>query len=285
MVDTQYKVLINGQDFSDIIALDDGYYWTINSYSAESTTGQDTNGKFHIRVLGERVQLVYTMPPYITKGRFQDLVIALEMGSKGQREITVNYDDPLFGVISHTFYCVNVPWLKEKLPDLKDYVKDVQIQLASTRFMGRQVVTDTPAIPPIFNTDPNYEFKINGNEFNDVIGMSGFSGQMIDQSLESKTGLTLDGKFHIPVIGSRTQIETECIEYLEIGRFRQLGKALGFGKTGERFHDLTYVDEIMGKTTQRFYCTEISGYREKTPNFPYHYMRNVRFQQAMKQFF
>lgn len=285
MVDTQYKVLINGQDFSDIIALDDGYYWTINSYSAESTTGQDTNGKFHIKVLGERVQLIYTMPPYITKGRFQDLVIALEMGSKGQREITVNYDDPLFGVISHTFYCVNVPWLKEKLPDLKDYVKDVQIQLASTRFMGRQVVAATPAIPPIFNTDPNYEFKINGNEFNDVIDMSGFFGQMIDQSLESKTGLTLDGKFHIPVIGSRTQIETNCIEYLEIGRFRQLGKALGFGKTGERFHDLTYVDEIMGKTTQRFYCTEISGYREKTPNFPYHYMRNVRFQQAMKQFF
>lgn len=282
----EYRVLINSQDFSDVIALDNGYFWSVTSHSAQSSTGQDTTGAFHIPVLGERVQLVFTAPSYITKERMTAFVAALEMGTKGQRDVAITYHDPLFGEITHDFYCTNVPWLKERLPDYPhNYISGVKVQLASTRFMGRQVVTDSPKIPPIFNLEPQYEYKINGAEFNDIIAINGFKGQIIEQSLESQTGLTLDGRFHLPIIGSRAQHEIEAVEYLEVGRFRQLGKALGFGKTGERVANITYVDEIFGKTTQPFYCTEISGHVEKTPDYPHHYIRGVKFQVAMKKFF
>lgn len=286
MADAQYRVYISGQDFSDIISMDEGYRWTVNSFSAESSVGQDTNGRFHVPILGERVQLVFTMPPYITKQRFSELVTALKMGRKGQREVTVTYDDLLFGQITHSFYCTNIPWLKSKLPNYPyHYGADISIQLTSTRFIGKQVVNDSPKIAPVFNTDKEFEFKINGLEFNDIIGIDGFHGQGIEQSLESQTGLTLDGKFHLPIIGSRSQVAIDSPMYIEVGRFRQLGKALGFGKLGERSHTLKYNDMVYGPTTQTFYCTEISGERVKLPNYPYHYVKDVKFQQAMKQFF
>lgn len=285
-IDNQYKVLIGGLDFSDIISMDDGYQWTVIAESAESATGQDTKGYFHLPILGERVQLVFTCPPYITKERLTDLVVALKMGSKGQRSVAISYDDPLYGQITRNFYCTNVPWIKEKLPNPPyHYASEVKIQLATIEFIKAQVVIDSPKIAPVFNTDPQYQFKINGAEFNDVIAIDGYFGQGIEQSLESQTGQTLDGFFHLPIIGSRSQININCIPYLEIGRFRQLGKALGFGKTGERSHNLTYVDMVHGLTTQKFYCTTISGFRVKLPNYPYHYIKDVKFQQAMKQFF
>ena len=285
MVDTNYRVLIDNEDFSDIIAID-GYHYVINSFSAESATGQDTTGKFHIPILGERVQLTFDCPPYITSKRLKEFTQALKMGSKGQREVLIKYDDALFGEITHSFYCTNIPWIKQKLPNNpNDYVKDVKIQLTVTRFMNRQVVNDTYKVPLPQNTDPNFTFKISGKEFNDIVSIDGYSGQYIEQSLESQTGLTLDGTFHLPIIGGRTQHEIKRIEYMEIGRFRQLGKELGFGKTGERQHNVTYVDEVKGATTQKFYCTQLEGTIEKLPNYPYHYIRNVKFQQAMKQFF
>lgn len=286
MIDKEYKVLIGTEDFSDIISMEDGFEWVINSFSAESSTGQDTDGRFHVPILGERVQLIFTAPPYITKERLNDLVNALEMGSKGQREITITYDDPLFGDISHNFYCTNIPWIKAKLPNYPyHYANEVRIQLASTSFMKRTVIEDEPKLSPIFASDNEYLFKINGKEFSDVIDIEGYKGQNIEQSLLSETGLTLDGKFHIPIIGSRSQVDIDCIEYLEVGRFRQLGKELGFGKLGERSHTLTYEDMVFGQTTQKFYCTEIRGFRVKLPNYPYHYMKDVRFKQAMKQFY
>lgn len=286
MVDKQYEVIIGGQDFSDIISMDDGYKWKVNSFSAESSTGQDTNGNFHVPVLGERVQLIFTMPPYITKERFSELVTALKMGSKGQREVMITYDDLLFGEITQNFYCTNIPWLKAKLPGYPyHYGGDVSIQLTSTTFIGKQVVNDSPKLAPVFNNDTEFEFKINGLEFNDIISIDGFKGQGIEQSLESQTGLTLDGKFHLPIIGSRTQLAIDSPKFIEVGRFRQLGKALGFGKLGERSHTIKYKDMVYGSTTQKFYCTEISGVRVKLPNYPYHYVKDVKFQQAMKQFF
>lgn len=286
MAGKEHTVKIDGKDFSDVIALDDGYQWTVTSFSAESATGQDIDGKFHVPILGERVQLVFTAPSYITKERLLDLADALKMGTTGQREITIAYDDPLFGEITHNFYCTNLPWLKAKLPDYPyHYGADVKIQLASTSFMKKQVVDDAPVFAPVFITDPDYQFKINDNEFNDVIDIAGFKGQLIEQSLESKTGLTLDGVFHIPIIGGRTQLDIDGVEYIEVGRFRQLGKALGFGKTGERSHMVTYVDMVYGLKTEKFYCTQLTGYREKTPNYPYFYIKGAKFQQAMKQFF
>lgn len=286
MVNSQYKVIISGQDFSDIISMDDGYFWRVTSFSAESSTGQDTKGRMHVPILGERVQLIFNAPPYITKQRLNQLVSALKMGSKGQREVKIQYDDPLFGEISHNFYCTNVPWLKAKLPDYPHhYAGDIQIQLASTTFIRRSVKNDAPKLPVVQHVDKEYLFKINGADFSDVIAIDGYKGQGIEQSLESQTGLNLDGTFDIPIIGSRTQIAVKGVEYLEVGRVRQLGKALGFGKTGERSHMVTYEDMVYGQTTQRFYCTEMSGYRVKLPNYPYHYIKDLEFQQAMKQFF
>lgn len=286
MVDSQYTVLISGQDFSDVISMEEGYFWRVTSFSAEKSTGQDTNGNFHVPILGERVQLVFKAPPYITKQRLSQLVNALKMGSKGQREVTITYDDPLFGKISQNFYCTNVPWLKAKLPDYPHhYAGDVEIQLTTTTFVKRSVVNDSPKIPVKQKVDKEYLFKINGQDFSDVIAIDGYRGQGIEQSLESQTGLNLDGTFDIPVIGSRTQIGIKGVEYLEVGRVRQLGKALGFGKTGERSHTLTYEDMVYGQTTQKFYCTEMSGFRVKLPNYPYHYIKDLEFQQAMKQFF
>lgn len=286
MADNEYKVIISGEDFSDVIRLDNGYKFTVSSFSAESSTGQLTNGNMRVPVLGERVQLVFNAPEYITKERLYQLVAALKMGTKGQREVTITYDDPLFGKMSHSFYCTNVPWIKEKLPNYPHhYASGVQIQLTSTRFVGKSVKTDTPKIPPVPTNDNEYKFIIGSEDFSDIIDIKGYQGQIIDQSLESKTGLRLNGMFDLPIIGSRTQLNIKAIEYMEVGRFRQLGKALGFGKTGERSHKVTYEDMVMGQTTQTFYCTQISGYREKLPNYPYHYMKDVTFQQAMKQFF
>lgn len=276
--------MISGEDFSDVIAMEDGYAWTVNSFSAESSTGQDTNGVFRVPVLGERVQLSIKCPPYITKTRLNQLVSALKMGSKGQREVRVSYDDPLFGQTTQNFYCTNIPWLKAKLPDYPyHYGEEVSFQLTSTSFVKQGIYAST--VHPSAKVDLEYLFKINGKEFSDVISINGFKGQIIEQSLESQTGLTLDGKFNIPVIGSRSMIEIDCVEYLEANRFKQLGKALGFGKTGERSHTLTYEDMVKGQTTQTFYCTEISGTKVKLPEAPYHYIKDVKFQQAMKSFF
>ena len=114
MAGNEYKVIISGQDFSDVIRLDNGYKFTVSSFSAESSTGQLTNGNMRVPVLGERVQLVFNAPEYITKERLYQLVAALKMGTKGQREVTITYDDPLFGEMSHSFYCTNVPWIKDR---------------------------------------------------------------------------------------------------------------------------------------------------------------------------
>lgn len=285
-IDTQYEVKVGSLDFSDIIAMENGYQWTIISESAESATGQDTTGLFHIPVLGERVQLIFTAPEYVRVSRLKQFAQALKMGSKGQREVAVTYHDPLFGTITHNFYCTNIPMIKERLPDPPhEYASGVKIQLASTSFMKRQVLNDTPKKPIKTNPIAAYEFKLNGKEFNDVIAIDGFSTQYIEQSLESQTGQTLDGVFHIPIIGGRSQNAIKAIEYLEVGRFRQLGKELGFGKVGERSTSVTYDDVVHGRTTQPFYCTTITGYVQKLPDYPYHYIKDVTFQLAMKQFF
>lgn len=285
-VDKQYKVIIGTSDFSDVISMDNGYEWTITSFSADSATGQDKNGNFHAPILGERVQLKFTAPEYITKKRLTDLVHALEFGKKGQRDIKVTYDDPLFGEITHTFYCTNLSRIKEKLPDYPyHYNSGVSIQMASTRYMNRAVVNDSPKIAPKFVSDIEYTFKLNGKNFNDIINIDGFKEQIIEQSLESKTGLMLDGRFEIPIEGSRLQNEIQVVEYLEIGRFRQLGKELGFGKKGERSHMVEQDGIIGGVANKRFYCTSISGTRVKLPDYPYHYMKDVKFQQAMKQYY
>ena len=128
MVDSQYKVLISGQDFSDVISMEEGYFWRVTSFSAEKSTGQDTNGNFHVPILGERVHLIFKAPPYITKQRLSQLVKALKMGSKGQREVTITYDDPLFGKISQNFYCTNVPWLKAKLNEKRNKMISQEIR-------------------------------------------------------------------------------------------------------------------------------------------------------------
>lgn len=286
MTDEQYKVLIGGEDFSDIISMDGGLIWTLQSFSAEKSTGQDTTGRFTVPILGERVQLQFKCPPYITKARLTQLVNALQMGNKGERVIDITYNDIAFGQGNYKFYCTNVPWIKSKLPNYPNhYGKDISFQLASKELIKRNVVTDSPKIPPIFNTDPNYSFKINTQEFNDIIDIDGFKGQGIEQSLSSQTGLTLDGVFHIPIIGSRTQVVIDTVEYIEVGRFRQLAKALGFGKTGERSHNIQMIDMVYGSINEQFYCTEITAERVKLPHYPYHYVRGVKFQQAMKQFF
>lgn len=285
-IDTQYTVKVGSLDFSDIIAMENGYQWTIIAESAESATGQDTTGVFHIPVLGERVQLIFTAPEYVKVSRLKEFAQALKMGSKGQREVAVTYHDPLFGTITHNFYCTNIPYIKERLPNPPhEYASGVKIQLASTSFMKRKVL-ETPLLVPV-KTNPiaAYEFKLNGKEFNDVIAIDGFSSQYIEQSLESQTGQTLDGKFHIPIIGGRTQNAITAIEYLEASRFRQLAKELKFGTVGERVTNVTYNDLIHGRTTQPFYCTTITGYVQKLPKYPYHYIKDVTFQLAMKQFF
>lgn len=282
-IDSKYNILIDGSDFSDIIALDDGYGWEVISLSAESATGQDTLGKFHIPILGERVKLTLRLIEYVPKQRFIQLVSKLKIGSKGQRDVAITYDDPLFGLITRNFYCTNIPWIKEKIPSPPyHYLTGITIQLQSTTYINKAVVNETLGYTPQFNTDPEYEFKINGKEFNDVVNIKGFQGQIIEQSLESLTGQTLDGRFHLPIMGSRTQNEMACVEFLEEKRFRQLGKELGFGLTGERSHTSTYVDPVLGKGTRTFYCTTISGTRYKTPDYPYHYIKGVKFQQAMK---
>lgn len=286
MIDQEYKVLIGGQDFSDIISMEEGMMWTLQSYSSATATGQDTKGRMTVPILGERVQLAIKCPAYITKGRLASLVNALKMGSKGQREINVTYNDVAFGQGTYKFYCTNIPWIKSKLPEYPyHYGKEVTFQLTSTEFVRKQVANDAPKLAPIFNTDPEYSFKINDKQFNDIVDIDGFKGQGVEQSLSSQTGLTLDGKFHIPIIGSRTQNEIVGVEYVEVGRFRQLAKELGFGKTGERSHTVSMVDMVYGAVNQRFYCTEISCERVKLPNYPYHYVKGVKFQQAMKQFY
>lgn len=285
MVDKNYEFVIKGEDFSDIVDME-GFQYTLTSFSAKTATGQDKTGYFNLPILGERVQLAFRMVQYVPVARYKRFVTALEMGTKGQREITVTYDDPAFGVISHKFYCTNVNWLKYKLPNPPhNYVKDVSIQMASSYFLKYPVATDTPKLPIITNPDSNYRFRINGKEFNDFVDIDGYRGQLIDQSLESETGLTLDGKFHLPIIGSRTQMEINAPMYVEVGRFRQIVKELGFGKTGQRSHKVEYFDEVMGNRNVDFYCTSITGTRVKLPDYPYHYMKDVRFQQAMKQFF
>lgn len=285
MIDSEYKVLIGTEDFSDIISMDGGMVWTLQSFSSETATGQDIDGFMRVPVLGERVQLAIKCPAYITKARLTSLVNALEMGSKGQRAISITYNDIAFGQGTYKFYCTNVPWIKNKLPDYPyHYGKDISFQLTSSEFIGKQVMIDSPKIAPIFNTEPDYSFKINGHQFNDIIDIDGFKGQGIEQSLSSQTGLTLDGVFHLPIIGSRTQVEVGGVEYIEVGRFRQLAKELGFGKTGERSHTVTMIDMVYGPINTKFYCTEISCERVKLPNYPYHYVRGVKFQQAMKQF-
>ena len=283
-IDSNYKVMIGGSDFSDIVAMDDGYQFVVNSFSAEAATGQDTSGNFRVPVLGERVQLSIKCPPYIEKTRLNELVVALKMGTKGQREVAITYDDPLFGTLTRNFYCTNIGWIKSKLPNYPyHYGEDISFKLTSTTFVKAPITTTI--VNGVAADNAEYRLKINGIEFSDVISIDGFKGQIIEQSLESQTGLTLDGVFHIPIIGSRSMIEIDCVEYLEADRFKQLGKALGFGKTGERSHTLTYEDMIKGQTTQTFYCTEISGSKVKLPNAPYHYIKDVKFQQAMKNFF
>lgn len=282
MIDSKYKVIIEGEDFSDIIDMDN-FGWTVIALSAESATGQDTSGKFHVPILGERVQLVFGLIEYVKASRITQLVNKLKIGTKGQREVKVTYDDPLFGLITHNFYCTNIPWIKERLPNPPyDYVSNVSIQLATTSFIKRRVVNETLGYTPKTNPLPMYTFKINGKEFNDVVDIKGFKGQSIEQSLDSKTGMATDGKFEIPIMGSRTQNEITCIEYIEEKRFRQLGKELGFGTTGERSHTSTYVDPVFGNKTQTYYCTTITGNRQKLPDYPYHYIKDVKFQQAMK---
>lgn len=285
MVDIEYQVKIGAQDFSDVIAMDDGFFWRINSFSAESSTGQQLNGDMRVPILGELVQLVFKAPTYITQERLTSFVNALKMGTKGQRSITITYNDPLFGNISHDFYCTNIPWIREKLPNYPyHYASGVEIQLASVSFMKRSIVEDAPKLPINQVVDEEYLFKLNGKDFNDVVAINGFQGQVIEQSLESQTGRSLSGYMELPIIGSRVQHSITCIEYMEVGRFRQLAKELGFGKTGERKHTVTTKDMVFGQTTQNFYCTEISGYKVKLPNYPYHYMKGVTFQQAMKNF-
>lgn len=285
-IDMEYQVKIGSLDFSDIIAMEDGYQWTVVAESAESATGQDTTGNFHIPVLGERVQLILVAPPYITATRLRQFISALKMGTKGQRELSITYTDPLYGLITESFYCTNIPWIKERLPDPPyDYVSDVRIQLATTNFIKRTVPTVTAKIPPFTYDNIAYEFKLNGIEFNDVVAIDGYNVQYIEQSLESQTGQTLDGKFHIPIIGGRSQIKIDAIEYVEINRFKQLGKQLGFGKLGQRSTQVTYDDMVKGKTTQPFYCTQLTGYIVKLPDFPYHYIKGLNFQLAMTKFF
>ena len=86
----------------------------------------------------------------------------------------------------------------------------------------------------IFNLEPQYEYKINGGqEFNDIIAINGFpKDKLLKQSSESQTGpLTSMGRFHLPIINNAPHnTKLKAVEYLEVGRFRQLGKALGFGK-------------------------------------------------------
>ena len=53
-IDTQYTVKVGSLDFSDIIAMENGYQWTIIAESAESATGQLTTGHFRIPKLGYR---------------------------------------------------------------------------------------------------------------------------------------------------------------------------------------------------------------------------------------
>ena len=282
MIDSKYKVIIGGEDFSDIIDMD-SWGWTVISISAESQTGQDTKGKFHIPVRGELVQLAFSLIEYVKTDRITSLVNRLKIGEKGQREVEVTYDDPLFGLLTHNFYCTNIPWIKERLPNPPyDYVSNVSIQLASTSFVRKRVVEETLGYTPKFNSDPMYTFKLNGKEFNDIVDLKGFKGQSIEQSLESLTGRSLSGDMELPILGSRVQNEINCIEYIEEKRFRQLGKELGFGRTGEREHTSTYVDPVFGSKTQTYYCTTISGSRQKLPDYPYHYIKDVKFQQAMK---
>lgn len=286
-VDTQYQVKIGNDDFSDCIAMEGGYGWTCIAMSSDSATGQTTDGRFNIPILGERVQLAFKAPEYITKQRLYDLASALDFGKNGQRSVKITYDDPLFGVITQGFYCTNIPWIKAKLPNAPyHYGKGITWQLASTSFIGKPVAPGSLATHPVYAKDKEYKILISGIDFSDCFSIDdGFKGQVIAQSLESQTGLSLDGHFSIPIIGERTQLDMTAITALEVGRFRMLGKALQFGTTGERTHTVAFEDMIRGQTTQNFYCTQLKGERKKYPNAPYHYMENVSFTMAMKNFY
>jgi hypothetical protein len=285
MPDKEYQVIIGNTDFSDCVAMEGGYSWQVIAMSAESATGQDLQGRFHIPVLGERVQLAFTAPTVIPKARLYALAEALEFATTGQRACSVSYDDPCFGQITQEFYCTNIPWIKRKLPS-GHYGEGVTFQLASTSFIKKPVAAGHAATSPQFAPDSEYKILIGGQDFSDCISMDeGFKGQIIAQSLQSQTGMLLDGKFEIPIIGERSQIEVKCITAIEVPRFRQLCAALQFGTTGERAHSVTYEDMVRGQTTQNYYCTNIKGERMKLPEAPYHYMTNVSFTMAMKQFF
>lgn len=285
--DTQYQVKIGSDDFSDCIAMDNGYSWELIALSSQESTGQTTDGKFYLPILGERVQLAFTSPEYIEKDRLYELVEALKINSLGQRHAEIQYDDPAFGRITHGFYCANIPYVKWKLPKAPNhYAKGVTWQLATTSFMKKRVTDGMSATEPIFAEDDEYKFIIDGQDFSDCVSLDGSSFSHISQSLQSRTGMTLSGVFEIPIIGHRNQIQVKCIQALEIGRFRQLCKALGFGTTGERSCRITYYDYVRGgMTTQNFYCTQIKGNRQKLPKEPYHYMMGVSFQLAMKNFY
>lgn len=287
MPDTQYQVLIGGDDFSDCISMEEGYNWTCIAMSADSATGQITSGDFFCPILGERVQLAFKAPEVITKTRLYQLADALNFGTTGQRESLVTYDDPLFGKITQGFYCTNIPWIKKKLPNAPyHYGKGITWQLASTSFIGKPVAQGSLATNPVYAKDKEYKILINGNDFSDCFSIDdGYKGQIISQSLESQTGMSLDGKFSIPIIGERTQLDMKAITALEVDRFRMLGKALQFGTTGERTHTVAYEDMIHGQTTQNFYCTQLQGHRKKYPKHPYHYMEKVSFTMAMKSFY
>jgi len=283
LVDIQERVNINGFDASECIDWS-SWNWTCIAMSAESATGQDIDGTMHVPVLGERIQLQFNAPALLSKSKLFDLVSALEMGSTGQRDISIAYDDPLFGQTGDMqFYCTNIQWLK--LIDLNDnlWAKNVSFQLASTRYRNMPVASDS--MPQPYQAQSfDHQIWINGQEFSDCISFDGYSGQYIEQSLESQTGQTLDGRFHIPIIGGRSQLNIAAPTLIRIPRFRQLATALGFGTTGERSCNITYVDYVKGQVTVPYYCTQLSGTRIKDLNDE-HWLKDVKFQIAMKRFF
>ncbi len=281
MANTPYSVIIQGQDFSDCIGMD-GYVWTVQSYSAQTETGQDTSGQFHLPILGERIQLAFQAPEVIPTTRLYELAEALSFGQLGEREAIVTFDDPCFGEITHSLYCTNLPWIKRKLPPNNHYAGEVTWQLTSKTFVNAPVASGAPNTDPTA-TDAEYQIYIGDDQFSDIITMeSGFKLSRISQSLQSQTGLTLDGNFSLPIIGERSQIEISLIPAVPIPRFRSLCKQLGFGMTGERQHQVRFAD-IEGQTEQTFYCTAIKATRKALPSGDY--LQDASFQMAMKNFY
>jgi hypothetical protein len=278
-----YSIIINGDDFSDCIGMD-SYSWQISSFSAQTETGQDVSGAFHVPVLGERIQLAFEAPEALPKQRLYELAEALSFGKNGQRECTVNYNDPAYDMLSQTYYCTNLPWIKQRLPS-GDYVKGLTWQLTSTTFINASIAQGAPSSNPDYPEGGSYRFFLGSEDFSDIISIDdGFKQSLIAQSLQSETGLLLSGDFLIPIIGERNGMEIKCTTVVEVPRFRMLCAALNFGKTGERSHECRWFDEARGEMqTQIFYCTSLKGTRKALPSGDY--MMDVSFQQAMKQFY